>query len=813
MPFFKKSDSKNKNKNKTVKARPDNVSNDYANKNTDLKKTFRNEQIKHGKKASLSTQRTICYSRMYENGMAMLVPGYWSSTIKFIDRNYQLLDRDGKVDVFARYCEFLNYFDSQIHFQISVINRAIDKLEFKNKMFLKYREDNLNDAREEYNKMLNEKMLQGQSNMIREKYLTFTVKANDYITAEQIRYRVGNDILNNFKSLGVQAYILSGKERLALIHSFFYGAESFDFEYDYLVRSDLCTKDFIAPESFDFRKKNVYAMGQKFGQTVFLRDLPPNLSDKLIAELSDLPIGMNINIHVDSIEQDKAFDLVRQKISFMEQQKIDEQRKAMNKGYDLEMIPWELRNSLDEAKDLLDDLQSKNQRMFKFTCLIHVSADNLEDLDDYIYQIKSVARKNNCRVSDLDYLQEEGMNSSLPLGVNLVEIQRTLTTASTAIFIPFTTQELFQPGGMYYGINAISRNLIFFDRKTLKNANGFILGTPGSGKSFAAKREMLNVLLNSDDEVMVIDPEREYSSLANGLHGEVIHISAGSKNHINPFDMSLEYSDGDDPLLLKSEFVLSFCETIIGGQAGLNSVEKTIIDRVTKLTYVEYLKNPQENKIPTMVDFYNILCQQGEPEAKDLSLALELYTTGSLSVFANPTNIDIKNRFIVYDIKDLGKQLKTLGMLIVLDQIWNRITINRNIGRRTWIYIDEIYLLFQNEYSANYLFELYKRARKWGGVPTGITQNVEDLLISDMARRMLSNSDFILLMNQAATDRAELEKLLNISSKQGNYVTNVSPGQGLLFTGTAIIPFVDKFPRDSGLYKMMTTNPDETASG
>ena len=520
---------------------------------------------------------------------------------------------------------------------------------------------------------------------------------------------------------------------------------------------------------------------------------------------------MNINIHVDSIEQDKAFDLVRQKISFMEQQKIDEQRKAINKGYDLEMIPWELRNSLDEAKSLLDDLQSKNQRMFKFTCLIHVSADTLEDLDDYVYQIKSVARKNNCRISDLDYLQEEGMNSSLPLGVNLVEIQRTLTTASTAIFIPFTTQELFQPGGMYYGINAISRNLIFFDRKTLKNANGFILGTPGSGKSFAAKREMLNVLLNSDDEVMVIDPEREYSSLAYGLHGEVIHISAGSKNHINPFDMSVEYSDEDDPLLLKSEFVLSLCETIIGGQNGLNSIEKTIVDRVTKLTYADYLKDPKASSAPTLIDFYNILSQQDEPEAKDLSLALELYTTGSLSVFANPTNIDINNRFIVYDIKDLGKQLKTLGMLIVLDQIWNRITINRNIGRRTWIYIDEIYLLFQNEYSANYLFELYKRARKWGGVPTGITQNVEDLLISDLARRMLSNSDFILLMNQAASDRAELEKLLNISSRQGNYVTNVPPGQGLLFTGTSIIPFVDKFPKDSGLYKMMTTNPDETA--
>lgn len=758
-----------------------------------------------------TVQQTIRYRRMMEDGVCEIVPGFYSKTIKFEDITYQLLDREGKIDVFSKYCEFLNYFDPQIHVQISVVNRSIDKADFRNQMFLKYRDDDLNDAREEYNKMLNDKMLQGQSNMIREKYLTFTVKAQDYKSAMQILYRVENDILNNFKTFGAQAYVLSGRERLALMYYFFNGAESFIFDYEYLVKYDLSTKDFIAPDSFDFRNKSHYGMGQRFGQTVFLKDLPPDLSDKLITELSDLHINMNINIHVDSVEQDKAFDLVKQKISFMEQQKIDEQRKAINKGYDLEMIPWELRYSLDEAENLLDDLQNKNQRIFKFTCLVHVSADTLEDLDDYVYQIKSIARKNNCKMGDLDYLQEEAMNSSLPIGVNLVEIYRTLTTASTAIFIPFTTQELYQTGGMYYGVNTISRNLIFFDRKTLKNANGFILGTPGSGKSFAAKREMLNILLNSDDEVMVIDPEREYSALAQSLHGEVIHISAGSKNNINPLDLTLDYSDSDDPLLLKSEFVLSLCELIIGGNMGLDSVEKTIIDRVTKLTYADYFENPKTTPMPTLLNFYDILTQQPEEEANSLALALELYVTGSLSVFSKPTNINISNRFIVYDIKDLGKQLKTFGMLIVLDQIWNRITINRAIGKRTWIYMDEIYLLFQNEYSANYLFELYKRARKWGGVPTGITQNVEDLLISDLARRMLSNSDFILMMNQSPTDRAELEKLLNISSRQGNYITNVAPGQGLLFTGTSVIPFTDKFPVKSNLYKIMTTKPEETS--
>lgn len=802
--FSNKEKIKNQNL-KQINEKIRNLDKEQINRDLDLKQAIK----KRAKPTSV--QESICYRRLMEDGICEIVPGFYSKTIKFEDITYQLLDRDGKVDVFTRYCEFLNYFDPQIHVQISIVNRAIDKVDFKNQMFLKYREDNLNEAREEYNKMLNEKMMQGQSNMIREKYLTFTVKAVDYRNAVQILYRVENDILNNFKSFGAQAHVLNGHERLALMYYFFNGAESFIFDYNYLLAYDLSTKDFIAPDSFDFKRKNLYAMGQRYGQTVFLKDLPPDLSDKLVAELSDLPIGMNINIHIDSIEQDKAFDLVKQKISFMEQQKIDEERKAINKGYDLSMIPWELRYSLDEAEDLLDNLQNKNQRIFKFTCLVHVSADTLEDLDDYIYQIKSVARKNNCKMGDLDYLQEEAMNSSLPIGVNLIDIHRTLTTASTAIFIPFTTQELFQPGGMYYGINSISRNLIFFDRKSLKNANGFILGTPGSGKSFAAKREMLNVLLNSDDEVLVIDPEREYGAIANGLHGEVIHISAGSKNHINPFDMTVDYSDSDDPLLLKSEFVLSLCELIVGGNEGLSSIAKTIIDRVTKLTYTKYLADPKPENMPTLVTFHEILKQQPEPETQELALGLELYVTGSLSVFSKPTNINISNRFIVYDIKDLGKQLKTLGMLIVLDQIWNRITVNRAIGKRTWIYMDEIYLLFQNEYSANYLFELYKRARKWGGVPTGITQNVEDLLISDLARRMLSNSDFILMMNQAATDRAELEKLLNISSRQGNYVTNVSPGQGLLFCGSTIVPFTDNFPKNTNLYKMMTTKPDETS--
>lgn len=748
---------------------------------------------------------------MFEDGICEVVAGMlYSKTIKFSDINYQIARREEQVDIFSKYCEALNYFDPSIGVQISIINRSVDKQEFQNKMYLKMKNDHLDEYREEYNKMLHEKALQGQNSIMREKYLTFSVFASDHESAIQYLARVETDIYSNFKALGCDMKTLSGAERLELFYNLYNPSQDhFDFKFDYLVRSDLKTKDFIAPDSFDFSEKNRFEFGDSIGQVLYLRDLPPDLSDKLLSELSDIPVNLTITLHINSVEQDKAFDLVKQKISFMEQQKIDEQKKALKAGYDTDMIPYELRYSLNEAQELLDDLQNKNQRMFKVTILIFTSAKTDEDLDDNIYQITAVARKNNCKVGYLDYLQEEGINSTLMTGINHVEIQRTLTTASTAIFIPFTTQELFQANGMYYGLNALSRNLIFFDRKSLKNSNGFILGTPGSGKSFSAKREMVNVLLNTDDEVLIIDPEREYTPLATGFGGEVIHVSAGSKTHINPLDITMDYSDDDDPLLLKSEFILSLCELLVGGRNGLTAAEKTVIDRAVKLTYAPYFSNPKKNPVPTLLEFHEVLKQQPEQEAVNIALSMELYVSGSLGVFAQPTNIDINNRLVVFDIKDLGKQLRTMGMLIVLDQIWNRITQNRAIGKRTWLYIDEIYLLFQNEYSANYLFELYKRARKWGGIPTGITQNVEDLLISDLARRMLSNSDYIMMLNQAPTDRAELAQLLNISNQQLGYVTNANAGQGLIFSGSSIIPFIDKFPTDTKLYQMMTTKPEE----
>lgn len=772
--------------------------------NKNLIKTLKN------KKTSKSVQNTIHYERMFENGICEITQGFYSKTIKFSDINYQIARRDEQIEIFSKYCEFLNYFDSSIPIQITIQNKPIDKEDFKNSMLLKNQNDSLDDLRKEYNSMLSEKALEGQNSILREKYLTFSTYATDEEVANQTLNRIETDILNNFKPLGCDIKILSGIERLQMMYYILNpDRESFDFKYDYLVRSDLKTKDFIAPDSFNFTDKSIFEFNNNYGRILYLKDFPPEISDKLLTELSDIPVNMTITLHINSVEQEKAFSLVKQKISFMEQQKIDEQKKALKSGYDVDMIPYELKYSLAEAEELLDDLQNKNQRMFKVTLLVFTSANDLEQLNDNVYQITAIARKNNCKIGYLDYLQEDGLNSTLPIGYNFVDIKRTLTTASTAIFIPFTTQELFQKGGMYYGLNALSKNLILFDRKSLKTSNGFILGTSGSGKSFSAKREIVNVLLNTSDEVLVIDPEREYTPLTDGFKGQVIHISAGSKTHINPLDITMDYSDDDNPLLLKSEFILSLCDLLMGGRSGLTAAEKTIVDRAVKITYAPYFSNPKKFPIPTLTDFYNILKEQPEKEAKTVALSIELYVTGSLGTFANPTNIDIKNRFVVFDIKDLGKQLKSMGMLIVLDQIWNRITLNRILGKRTWIYIDEIYLLFQNEYSANYLFELYKRARKWGAIPTGITQNVEDLLLSDLARRMLSNSDFILMLNQATSDRIELAQLLNISNQQLSYVTNADAGQGLLFSGKSIIPFIDKFPMDTNLYKMMTTKPDE----
>ncbi len=663
---------------------------------------------------------------MIEDGICEIEKGVFSKTIKFADINYEIAKKDDQVDIFSKYCEFLNYFKDSIKVQITIQNRYINQETFKKKMLIKVKdteEEYMQKYKKEFNTMLTEKASQRQNNVVRDKYITFTVKADDYARAIPLLSRIETDIMSNLKTLGAGDRTLTGRERVENLYNFFNNDQDIEFDYDYTLNTGLTTKDFIAPSSFDFTDKKTFQFNDTYAQVIRIKDLPTDLSDKILSEITELNFNLNIALHIEAVEHNEALDLVKRKIAFMEQQKIDEQKRAIKANYDVEMIPHELKYSLAEAEQLLNDLQNNNQRMFTLTVLIYTCAESKEKLQEQVFQISSVCRQNGCMTETLDYLQEDALNSILPLGKNHINIKRTLTTASTAIFMPFSTQELYQENGLYYGLNALSHNLILANRKALKTPSGFILGTPGSGKSFKAKTEIVNVLLKTDDDVIIVDPEAEYQYLTQCFKGTNINISAGSKEYINPMDITDEYDE--EPLKLKSEFLLSLCNLIVGGRKGLSTQEKAVIDRAVSLTYSKTFSAFGKKQIPTLKDFYDTLKAQPEAEAKNVALSLELYIEGSLSVFANKTNIDMKNRLITFNIKDLGKELKTMGMLIVLDQIWNRVTQNRQKGKRTWLYIDEIYLLFQNEYSSNYLFELYKRARKWGLIPTGITQNVE----------------------------------------------------------------------------------------
>lgn len=552
-------------------------------------------------------------------------------------------------------------------------------------------------------------------------------------------------------------------------------------------------------------------MGKKFASVSFLQILAPELSDRILKDFLDMESNVVVNIHVQSVDQVSAIKTIKRTITDLDKSKIEEQKKAVRAGYDMDILPSDLATYGEEAKKLLSDLQSRNQRMFLVTFLILNTADTKRQLDNNIFQTNSIAQKYNCSITALDYQQEEGMVSSLPLGLNQIEIQRSLTSSGVAIFVPFTTQELFQnsPEALYYGINALSNNIIMVDRKLLKNPNGLILGIPGSGKSFSAKREISNVFLSTNDDIMICDPEGEYFPLVQRLEGQVIKISPTSKHHINPMDINLNYSDEESPLSLKSDFILSLCELIVGGKDGLKPVEKTIIDRCVRMVYQDYLNDPRPENMPILGDLYDCLRKQEEKEAQFVATALEIYVTGSLNVFNHRTDVDVSNRVVCYDIKELGKQLKKIGMLIVQDQVWNRVTINREASKATRYYIDEFHLLLKEEQTAAYSVEIWKRFRKWGGIPTGITQNVKDLLASREVENIFENSDFIYMLNQAGGDRQILAKQLNISPHQLSYVTNSGAGEGLIFYGNVIIPFVDKFPKDTQLYKIMTTKPEE----
>ena len=754
---------------------------------------------------------------MYPDGICRVTDNYYTKTIQYQDINYQLSQNEDKTAIFDGWCDFLNYFDSSVRFQLSFVNKSATKDNWSKSISIPLQGDHFDSIRREYTEMLQNQLARGNNGKVKTKYLTFGIESETLRTAKPRLERIETDILNNFKRLGVSAQSLNGLERLRVMHGIFHldEKEPFRFSWDWLAPSGLSVKDFIAPSSFEFKTGSNFGIGNRIGTVSFLQILAPELNDRLLADFLDMESSLVVSLHVQSVDQVKAIKTIKRKITDIQKMTIEEQKKAVRSGYDMDIIPSDLATYGSEAKKLLQDLQSRNERMFLLTFTLLNIADNKQQLDNQVFQASGIAQKYNCALTKLDFRQEEGLMSSLPLAYNQVEIQRGLTTSSVAIFVPFTTQELFRESkeALYCGLNALSNNLIMVDRKLLKNPNGLILGTPGSGKSFSAKREIANVFLVTDDDIIICDPEAEYGPLVERLEGQVIRISPTSTDFINPMDLNLNYSDDENPLSLKSDFILSLCELVVGGKDGLQPVEKTIIDRCVRLVYREYLNDPRPENMPILEDLYNELRRQDEKEAQYIATALEIYVTGSLNVFNHRTNVDIRSRVVSYDIKELGKQLKKIGMLIVQDQVWNRVTVNREAHKSTRYYIDEMHLLLKEEQTAAYTVEIWKRFRKWGGIPTGITQNVKDLLSSREVENIFENSDYVYMLNQASGDRQILAKQLNISPHQLSYVTHSSEGEGLLFYGSIILPFVDRFPKDTELYRIMTTKPQEQAAG
>ena len=717
-----------------------------------------------------SAQQTLPFERMFPDGICRVGGDFYTKTIQFQDINYQLAQQEDKTEIFEEWCGFLNFFDSSVQFQLSFMNFATEIGDFEKKIAIPHQEDGFNDVRDEYSGILLKNMQAGNNGLTKVKYITFGIHADSMKSAKPRLIHIEMDILNNFKRLGVIAETLNGAQRLELMHRQTHMGDSakFHFDWKYLAGSGLSVKDFVAPSSFEFPNGRYFKMGDTWCAMSFLSIDASDVSDRMLADFLGMESSQIVTMHLKSVDQNEAIKTVKHTITELDRSKIEEQKKAVRAGYDMEIIPSDLATYGKDAKALLKELQSQNERMFLLTFLIMNTGKTKEELDNNLFQASSIAQKHSCNLIRLDFQQEQGFVSTLPLAYNEVDIQRGMTTSSTAIFVPFTTQELFQDhrGALYYGLNALSNNLIMVDRKMLKNPNGLILGTPGSGKSFAAKREIVNSFLVTDDDIIISDPEQEYKALVDYLGGQVIRISPTSTQYVNPMDINMNYSDDDNPVMLKVDFILSLMELIMGSRDGLQPTERTVIDRCTRAVYRKYLENPVPENIPVLEDLYNELLKQDEPEAKYVATALEIYVSGSLSVFNHRTNVDINSRLVCYDIKDLGKQLKKIGMLIIQDQVWGRVSANREMGKSTRYIMDEMHLLLREEQTAAYTVEIWKRFRKWGGIPTGVTQNVKDFLASAEVSNIFENSDFIIMLNQAIGDRQLLAKQLNISPHQ-----------------------------------------------
>ena len=760
-----------------------------------------------------TAQQSIPYIRMLQDGICQVTKTFFSKTIQFYDINYQLALNEDKTTIFENYCDFLNYFDSSISVQLSFINQQVDVAEFEKSIDIPDQNDDFNAIREEYRTMLKNQLSKGNNGLVKTKYITFGIEAESLKVARPRLERVETDILNNFKVLGAQAHSLNGLERLEIMYHVFNQdrIEPFKFQYKMLPETGLKTKDFIAPTSFNFSKNQTFLMGRTLGSVSYLQILAPELTDRMLADFLDVDDSINVNIHIQSIDQSSAIKMIKSKISDLDKMKIEEQKKAVRSGYDMDILPTDIITYEKDTLDLLDDLNSSNQKMVKMTFLLTCYGRNKRELENITQRVSGIIQQANCNLRCMQYLQEQGLMASAPIGCNDTGIERDLTTKSTAILVPFCTQELFMPApAIYYGLNALSNNMIMADRKRLRTPNGVILGTPGSGKSFSAKREILSCFLMTKDDIVVCDPEGEYFALVGALHGQVVRLATNSKDYLNPMDIQLSHKGDKEALKLKSDFIITLCDLIAGGKNGLENDEKGIIDECIRHIYDAYFENPVPENMPILEDLYNALLEHKNKKAERIANSLVLYVHGSQNYFNHRTNVDSQNRIMCFDIRDLGNQLKELGMLIVQDAVWNRVSQNRERKIATRYYCDEFHLLLKEKQTAIYSVEIWKRFRKWGGIPTGLTQNVGDFLKSEEIEGILGNSDFVYLLNQNAKDQAILADKLGLSEKQLAHVTNSEPGCGLILFDNVVIPFVDKYPVDTKTFAVMNTKPEES---
>jgi len=763
-------------------------------------------------KAALSAQQTIPYIAMHPDGVCQLPGGLYSKTVEYEDINYAVASTEDQTAIFGGWSSFLNYFDSSLPFQLSFINRrSRDRSRYK--VNIPEANDAFNSVRDDYTKMLKTQIAKSNNGIERSKYITVCLPADSVADARPRLERVEADVTGNLHRLGVQSEPLDGRGRLALLHGQMHpgSRETFRFSWKDIPQTGMGTKDYIAPDSFDFRDSRTFRIGRYWGAASYLQILASELSDKLLAEILEMDAELTVTMHIRTVDQLKAIKTIKGKISDIGRMKAEEQKKAVRAGYDMEILPPDLITFSKDAAELLADLQSRNERMFLLTFTVINLAPTRQKLENDVFTVGGIAQKYNCALRRLDWQQEQGFVSSLVLGYNGIEIQRGMTTSSTAIFIPFMTRELRMGGqALYYGMNALSHNVIMADRKKLKSANGLYLGSTGSGKSFAAKRELLNVFLTTNDRIIIVDPMGEYVPLARRLGGQIIEIAPDSPNHLNPMDIQLNLNGGDSPLSMKADFLLSLCELVLGGKEGLQPIERTVIDRCVRLVYREMALGLEPEKTPLLQDLYEELLKQPEPEAQRVATALELYCTGSLNLFNHPTNVRTDNRVVCIVLKGMGENLRKIAMHITDEFVTQAVEDNFREGVATWCYFDEFHVLLRDQLTASYFVAVWKMLRKKGCVPSALTQNVKDLLASREIEAILDNTDFMVLLSQAQSDRAILAKQLGISEHQLSYITHSNSGEGLLFYGSVTIPFVDRFPRGE-IYDLLTTRPEDMA--